>query len=501
MAQTDNIDYKLLYEQAQAQIASLTHELARLKKLLFSSRHERFITDIAQGQPVQGRLELNEDVMAACSITPETRIVHKAVPAEVVTPRKDHPGRMKLPAHLRREVILLEPGKEVSGLRRLGFEVTEVLEYAPGELYVKQYLRPVYVQPVALSETVFITAALPSRMLEKCMAGEGLLAQMVVDKYLDHLPLHRQLQRFERLGVTIAQSTSNDWMRNVLNSLAGLYELHKKQVLASSYLHADETTIRVQDENKKGKTHLGYYWAYHNSEKDLVLFDYRPGRGREGPSQMLRDFIGYLQTDGYGVYDDFDKRPGITLVHCMAHARRKFTEALDSDGIKAGYVLKKMQILYNVERRIRQEELPAEQAVQLRQEASVPVMGELKAWMVAQVSEVLPKSPIGQAISYSLSRWDKLSLYTTDARLQIDNNAVERAIRPIAIGRKNYLFAGSHDGAQREAMVYSLFATCKLHDIDPYAWLKGALERMHKYTTSNLHELLPQNWKPLTEQS
>lgn len=496
MTQTDNIDYKLLYEQAQTQIASLTHELARLKKLLFSSKHERFITDIAQGQPVQGRLELNEEVMAACSITPEIRIVRKAVPAEVVTPRKDHPGRMKLPAHLRREVILLEPDKEVSGLGRLGFEVTEVLEYTPGELYVKQYLRPVYVQPVTLSETVFITASLPSRILEKCMAGEGLLAQMVVDKYLDHLPLHRQLQRFERLGVTIAQSTSNDWMRSVLNSLTGLYELHKKQVLASEYLHADETTIRVQDEKKKGKTHLGYYWAYHNSEKDGVLFDYRPGRGREGPTEMLKDFRGYLQTDGYGVYDDFDKRPGITLLHCMAHARRKFTEAGDSDKVRAGYVLEKMQLLYSVERRIREEKLAAEQVVKLRQEASIPVLKELKEWMAAQVSEVIPKSPIGQAISYSLSRWDKLSLYTREARLQIDNNAVERAIRPIALGRKNYLFAGSHDAAQRAAMVYSLFATCKLHDIDPYTWLKEALERMHKYTTSNMHELLPQNWKP-----
>lgn len=175
---------------------------------------------------------------------------------------------MKLPDHLRREVIILETGKDVTGLRRIGYEITEVMEYIPGELYLRRYLRPMYVQPVDLTETVFITASLPGRMLEKCMAGEGLLAQMVVDKYMDHLPINRQLQRFERAGVTIAQSTSNDWMRNVLLNLTGLYELHKKQVLKSSYLHIDETTIKVQDENKKGTTHLGFYWCIITANKN-----------------------------------------------------------------------------------------------------------------------------------------------------------------------------------------------------------------------------------------
>jgi len=322
MQTAENIDYKKLYEQGQLKIASLNYELANLKKLLFGSRQERFITEPVPGQPVQGTLGLHADVVEACKITPATKVMQQASRAEVITQRKDHPGRMKLPDHLRREVIVLEPGKDVTGLRRLGYEITEVLEYKPGELFVKQFLRPVYVQPMDLTETLFITASLPGRMLEKCMAGESLLAQMTVDKYLDHLPINRQLQRFERLGVTINQSTSNDWMRNVLTSLTGVYELHKKQVLQSDYLHADETTIKVQDENKKGKTHLGFYWAYHNSEKKLVLFDYRPGRGKEGPTEILKDFKGYLQTDGYGVYDDFDKKPGITLIHCMAHARR-----------------------------------------------------------------------------------------------------------------------------------------------------------------------------------
>jgi transposase len=494
---TDHIDYKKLFEEAQRELSQVRHELANLKKLLFGSRQERFITAPAQVGVTQGTLALSDEVVTELKMTPETVIIRKPAKAEVVTQRKSHPSRV-LPAHLRREVIVLEPGKDVTGLRRLGFEVSEVLEYQPGELYVKQYLRPVYVQPTPMAETVFIIAALPGRILEKCMAGEGLLAQMAVDKYLDHLPINRQLQRFERTGVTIAQSTSNDWMRNVLNHLSGLYELHKKQVLGTGYLHVDETTIKVQDENKKGKTHLGYYWVYHTSENKLVLFDYRTGRGREGPTEMLKDFTGYLQTDGYGVYDDFDKKPGITLIHCMAHARRKFSEALDSDPVRATYVLEQMQVLYATEKRIREEAMTSEQILEIRQIESVPVLKKLKEWMVAELVEVLPKSPIGQAIAYSLPRWDKLSLYISDARLQIDNNAVERAIRPVAIGRKNYLFAGSHDAAQRAAMIYSLFATCTLHDINPYNWLKDVLERMHDYTMSNLQKLLPQNWTPLT---
>jgi transposase len=440
MSTVETIDYKKLFEQAQAtireaqgQIAYLNHELERLKKLIFGSRQERFIPAPAAAGVTQGTLALSDEVITELKVTPETIIIRQLAKVEIVTQRKEHPSRI-LPAHLRREVIVLEPGKDVTGLRRLGFEVTEVLEYLPGELFVKQYLRPIYVLPTPMAETVFIIASLPGRVMEKCMAGEGLLAQMAVDKYLDHIPIHRQLQRFERVGVTVSQSTSNDWMRNLANSMGSLYELHKKQVLNAHYLHVDETTIKVQDETKKGKTHLGYYWVYHNSENKLVLFDYRTGRGREGPNDILKNFTGYLQTDGYGVYDEFDKRPGITLMHCMAHARRKFSEALDSDPVRAGYILEQMKALYAIERRIKEEAMAPDQLLALRQSDAVPLLTAIKAWMLAELPNVLPKSPIGQAIAYSLSRWDKLSLYTSDAKLQIDNNPVERAIRPVAIG-------------------------------------------------------------------
>ncbi len=501
-----HIDYKTLYEQQVEKIAelnykieALTHQLEQLKKMIFGSKHERFVpTDETKTHP-QLTLDLNADTIAQCKITDVTKVEYIRTKTEVTENKpKAHPGRMKLPEHLRRETIILQPDADVTGLKKIGDEISEVLDYIPGELYVKQFIRTKYIQPLSEISNTVITASLPGRLMEKCMAGEGLLAQIIVDKYADHLPLHRQLQRFERSGVKIAQSTINDWAKAVLTHLTSLYIVHKRLVLESHYLHADETTIRVLDENKKGKTHLGYYWVYHNSEQKMVLFDYRAGRGQEGPNDILKDYQGYLQTDGYVGYEDFEKRPGIVLMHCMAHARRKFVEALQNDKTRSEYALNMFQQLYAIERRIKDEALMNDdppKVEQLRQQEAVPVLKALKEWMTEQYSKVLPKSPIGQAIGYCLPRWEKLSIYTTNAILQIDNNPVENAIRPVAIGRKNYLFAGSHEAAQRAAMVYSLFATCRLRNINPYHWLKDVLERMHLYTTSNIAELLPQNWK------
>lgn len=503
-AAEQHTNYKALYEQQSAAnkelqlaVAALTHQLHQLQKMIFGSKSERFVPAAADtAASAQLSLALDADTIAQCNITAATKVAYIRTKTELTENKpKAHPGRMPLPAHLRREVILLQPDIDVTGLKKIGDEISEVLDYTPGELYVKQYIRPKYVQPLTELTNTVLTASLPGRLLDKCMAGEGLLSQIIVDKYVDHLPLHRQLQRFERVGVSIAQSTINDWVKAVLMHLTSLYEVHKKKVLDSGYLHADETPIKVLDETKKGTTHQGYYWVYHNSHEKLVLFDYRSGRGREGPDDILKDFKGYLQTDGYVAYDDFDKREGITLMHCMAHARRKFSDALTNDKDRAEYALSLLQQLYAIERRIKQEALRAEDALQLRQQQAVPILQTWKQWMTAEYAKVLPKSLIGQAIGYCLPRWEKLGVYTTNALLHIDNNPVENAIRPVAIGRKNYLFAGSHQAAQRAAMIYSLFATCRLHNINPYHWLKDVSERMHLYTTNNIHELLPHHWK------
>jgi len=428
-----HIDYKVLYEQSQFEIADLKHQLAQIKKMIFGSKHERFVASDNTGS-LQLSLNLEAETIEQCKITDATKIEYIRTKTEVIENKKPHPGRMKLPEHLRRVTTILQPDTDVTNLKKIGEEITEILDWTPGEMFVKQYIRPKYVVPVSETNSTVLTASLPNRIVEKSMAAEGLLAQVIVDKYVDHLPLHRQLQRFQRAGVTIAQSTINGWVTLTLEQFLSLYELHKIQVLASYYLHADETTIKVLDRDKPGATHQGYYWLYHNSKDKIVLFDYRKGRSREGPNDILKDFKGFLQTDGYVAYEDFENTEGITVLNCMAHARRKFVDALQNDKDRCEHALALFQELYAIERKANQEQLLPDAILSLRQDKSVPVLKELKEWMVAQYPDVLPASAIGKAIAYSLKRWEKLCVYVTDGRLCIDNNPVENAVRPVAIG-------------------------------------------------------------------
>ena len=327
------------------------------------------------------------------------------------------------------------------------------------------------------------------------MAGPGLLAQIVIDKYVDHMPLYRQMQRFERTGLKLPYSTLTDWVSATCKLILPLYESLKAEVLKSNYLHADETPIKVLDKDKKAGTHRGYYWVYQDSIKKIVFFDYQESRGREGPTGILEDFEGYLQTDGYSVYEVFDKRKQITLMHCMAHARRMFHDALDNDKERSTYALDQIQQLYVIERRCKEEGLNFAEIKEVRQQKSLPLLESLGKWMRNEYMQVTPKSAIGKALAYSLERWSKLSLYTEDGMLNIDNNPVENSIRPVALGRKNYLFAGSHEAAQRSAMLYSLLGTCKMHGIEPYNWLRNTLEIIATHPINRIKELLPHHCK------
>ena len=496
------MDYKVLYDQLHLQydelevrFTDLTHQLAQMKKMIFGSRHERFVPTDANNPSPQLTLGLDAETIATCKITDVKKITVTRTKTEVTFNKpKPHPGRMKLPENLRRETVVLMPDCDVTGFKKIGEEITEILDFTPGEFYVKQYIRPKFVRAVSDTNDTVVTASLPGRMMEKCMAGEGLLTQILVDKYMDHLPLHRLLQRFARIGLTIAQSTINGWVKNSLMLLVGLYELHKQEILKSGYLNVDETGIRVLDDDKKGTSHKGFYWVYHSQELKASLFDYQPGRSREGPDNILAKYKGFLQTDGYSAYDKIGAKEDIVHLGCMAHARRYFVDSLDSDALRAEHALKLFGQLYSIEARIRNEGLQKDDILRLRQNEAVPILQALRQWMTEEYMKVRPASPIGKAIAYTLPRMDKLTVYTTNARLSIDNNPVENAIRPVAIGRKNYMFAGSHEAAQRAAMMYSFFNTCSLHKINPYEWLKYVLQNIHLYNSSNLHELLPQNW-------
>ena len=278
-----------------------------------------------------------------------------------------------------------------------------------------------------------------------------------------------------------------------------LYEALKQQLLASNYIHADETGIKVIDQNKAGKKiHNGFFWVYNNSHLKLVFFDYQKTREKEGPQGILKNYKGYLQTDGYEAYDNLDKSEDIIHLHCMAHSRRYFIDALPTDKQRAGYVLEQMQQLYAVERSCREKQLSFDERKEVRQKQCVPIVEKLEKWMKEQYADktVLPKSPIGKALAYSIKRWDKLCRYTLDGMLEIDNNPVENSIRPVALGRKNFLFCGSHDAAQRTAIIYSLLGSCKMHGIDPHVWLKDVLTRLPMHPINKIKELLPHNWKP-----
>ena len=486
MQNTATPDYQKLYEQSALEVLYLKQQLSQLQKMIFGSRQERFVP--AEINPAQLSLAIQAETVAACSVTAAQKISYTRTEAAVEQKPLQHPGRSKLPEILRREEIIIEPVADITGCKKMGEEITEVLEYQPGELYVKQYRRIKYARPGG--EGVLI-GELPVRPVEKAMAGPGLLAQVVIDKYADHLPLYRQMQRFERNGIKLPYSTLTDWVSATCKLIAPLYEALKAEVLQPGYLHADETPIKVLDKDKKGETHRGYYWVYHSSIKKLVLFDYREGRSREGPSEILKNFTGYLQTDGYNAYDIFDGQNQIRHIHCMAHARRMFNDALDNDKSMAEYAMGQIQQLYAIERRCSQQGLSYAQIKHIRQMEAVPALTALGKWMKEQYMHVLPKSVIGKALAYSIERWDKLSRYTEDGMLNIDNNPVENSIRPVAIGRKNYLFAGSHEAAKRSAMLYSLIGTCKMHGVEPFAWLKNVLETIPTHPINKIKELLP----------
>jgi transposase len=490
------IDYKKLYEQSlltisekEEKISTLSFELDKFRKYIFGKKSEKFSAPKA----AVGQIDLFELGTTQGQQEELSQQVSEHKP-ELKKPKKraQGSGRMVLPENLRREVITLEPTEDVSDCKVIGQEVTEVLELTPAEFYVKRYLRPKYAK--ANGEGIII-ANLPDRVIEKGIPSETVVAQMTIDKYVYGMPLHRQIDKYTRMGVRIPASTASDWMMKGWKQLVPLWELLKLLVTNQKYLQADESPIKVLDKNHKNGVHQGYMWVYNAPSDKLVLYDYRKGRDSSGPKDMLEHYTGILQTDGYSVYEKlFANHPNIILVYCMAHARRKFVDAQQDDKEKASYVLEQMQILYALEEQMRQQKSNWQERTQLRQEKAVPILEELGKWMDAQLLQVRPTSPLGKALSYTKSRWQGLSAYANHGQIEIDNNLVENSIRPLAIGRKNYLFAGSHKAAEMTAAMYSFMASCKKNNVNELEWLKDVFERIQSHKQKDLYQLLPNNW-------
>ena len=489
-----NIANQKINEEQSHQINLLRLQILELQKFIFSGKQEKFKLNPNSNEQQTALFE--NDRIAEVVVESTSHVKAHDVKKTVV--RVNHPGRKPLPTHLRREEIILVPVEDIAGLQPVGEEITEILEYQQGELYVKKYIRPEYIKPTADGTGAKrVIAALPNMPIEKSYVGASLLSHLMVSKYIDHLPIYRQLQMFSRQKITIEDNTVNNWFKQGCNLIEPLYQAHERQVLRTNYLSVDETPIKVLDKSKKGTTHQGYFWIYYNTESRQVLFKYQTGRAAEWPKETLKNYKGYLQTDGYSAYQHFDDVEGITTLNCWAHARRKFIDAQSFDNAKASEVLTQIQLLYAAEKHCVENNYIPDEIKQYRQQHAVPLLATLHQILQTQLRNSLPKSPLGMALQYTLSRWDKLNVYLRDGNLRIDNNLVENSVRPVAIGRKNFLFAGNHEAAGRSAMLYSLFATCKLHQVNPIEWLTYVFENINDHKINAIEELLPQNYAAL----
>lgn len=449
---------------------------AQMERILRDDKKDKKATPAAASSP-------------AAPAVVETEKAEKAEQPE--KKKRNHPGRNPIPDHLPRVDVILEPKEDVKGWKKMAPEITEELEYVPGYFFVRRFIRYKYIRP---ENNDIVIAPLPIRVIDKGIPGPMLVAFILISKYLDHLPLHRQLSIFKRAGIVMNDMTFNGWARQGMNHLQALHARMRKEIMDADYLMADETTIRVMDGEKKGTTHQGYYWAYLNPKKRGALFIYEKGRGSKYVQEHLKAYRGFLQTDAYSAYDTLVKQnKKISLLGCWAHVRRKFMDALEVDKEQAEWFVLKIQQLYMIERFARRMKLTEEERLELRGHAK-PILEELKTRMTELASTLPPRNLLSVAVRYALNNWEELLVYTTDGRFEIDNNLVENSIRPIALGRKNYLFAGNHEAAQRGAIMYSILASCKANDINPLEYLADVLDRIVTRDLNNIDDLLPWNW-------
>jgi transposase len=376
----------------------------------------------------------------------------------------------------------------------IGCERSERFEYVPARVIRHEILRPKLACPCGAGGVSI--APLPPQVVDQGQAGASLVAQVILGKYADHLPLYRQQQQFERLGLNFPRQTLCDWVERGAAWLQAIVREMKRELLAGDYLQVDETPVKVMDPEVQGRCATGYLWVAGQPGGD-VIFEFQPGRGREYAEQLLGDFQGYLQRDGYGVYSSLAKGDdGLIGVGCWAHARRKFVEAMEERPQEAGVIVTELRKLYLIERHARDERLEPEQRMRLRTELSAPILTALKPQLEALLPGSLPQSPLGKAIKSTLSEWKPLTRYLENGRLEIDNNLTENAIRPSAVGKKNWLFIGHPEAGWRSAVIYSVIVSCRRRGIEPWEYLRDVLQRLPGMKQSEVPTLLPRCWKP-----
>ena len=476
------------------QVLSLQEQLNLLRHKQFGASSEKLSEDQLKlfNEAEQEDEDFKQDAVEAIT-----------VPAH----QRKKRGRKPLPKHLPREEIIYDLADDEKvcpqdghALKEIGRERTEQLDYIPAQVKVIEHVRIKYACPCC-TQGVKI-APLPAQPLPKSMASPNLLAHVTVSKYADGLPLYRQEKQWQRLGVDLGRGTLSNWMVGVGMLTQPLINLLRDHLLAGGYLQMDETTVQVLDEPGKTPQSQSYMWVQRGGPpgQTIILFDYEPSRKGSVPVRLLDDFQGYLQTDGYDGYGAVCRQDGITQVGCFAHARRKFDEAIKalgkkpskSKGNKASKGLNFIRKLYAIEKTLKEK--TSEQRYQVRQEEAKPIIKEMKAWLDTSIDQVPPTSAVGKAIHYTYRQWPKLIRYLDDGQLHIDNNLVENAIRPFALGRKNWLFSKTPNGAKASAHLYSLIETAKANGLEPYHYLRTTYRELPKANSlKDIEALLPHN--------
>lgn len=492
-------------EEKDDKIRQLTDQLAWFRRKFWKPSTEKYI-------PLDPN-QLSID-FEGLEMLPEEKAYAKQAEKEIIQyerskpeKEKQQPVRMSLPDHLRRETEVIEPQGVDENWIRIGEEVTEVLNLKPGELYVRRIVRPVYAlkkamidleeKQMASTKSIRI-ALLPALPLSRSNADASLLADIELGKYLYHLPFHRLIAIYKQLGVTIPASTLNGWHKETCDLLRALYDRLKEMVLSSRYIQVDESTIPVID-NEKQKAVKAYLWVVRAINENLLFFHYDKGsRSQKVIVELLHDFKGAVQSDGYGAYSIYENKAGVLLLGCWAHARRKFEEAAQEDKSGAEYALGQISLLYKVETMADEQNLNEQQRAALRVRLAYPILQAFEKWMESYYPKALPKGRMERALRYTYSIFRRLCRYHLDGSYKIDNNMIENSIRGMAVGRKNYLFCGNHDSAENAAVMYSLIETCKAQQVDAREWLTDVLKRIPAYNKDyslDLADLLPHNWK------
>ena len=404
-----------------------------------------------------------------------------------------HPvRRMLADDKLETHEVVIEP-EEVQahpdGWKRISEERTEQLDWVAAKIIKRVFIRPRYVK-----DEQFAIAPLPPQPIEQGMVGPGLLAQILVSKYEHHLPLFRQEKMFrQQFGVELSRKTMGSWQKQSLELLEPVYRVIREGLQRGNYLQADETPVRYLDPDVKGKSQHGYLWVYSRPGGD-VLFEWRVSRSREGPKEFLKNFRGKLQTDGYSAYESLAKERGdLMLIGCWAHARRGFHEALGESKL-AAWFLRQIGLLYAVEKDLREQQAGPQLRAAFRSWQSRPILARLRRAMELVRSRTLPQGLLGQAIDYTLKRWEALTRFVDDGVLEIDNNLIENAIRPSALGKKNWLFTGHPTAGERSAIIYTLLGSCRRHGINPFDYLKDLFTRLPVAKITQIGQFTPTAW-------